>query len=99
MTMCSPATRRPREPLHGPGRRHDQRSHPVARLQVFGPDRAGQSVWSLTWQGNGMDADAALAQTDALVVGRCPLMVWPDENGMPRITIEDAKSCRVRYVS
>ncbi len=55
-------------------------------------------VWDTVWQANGLDSDASLAHIDALVTGRCPLMVWPDAvTGAPRITVEDGRWCKVRY--
>jgi hypothetical protein len=53
------------------------------RLQVvgfrFGDQGGDEDAW-LIWQANGMDADAELAQTDALICGVNYVSVWPDES-------------------
>ncbi len=46
-------------------------------------------AWSW-WQDNRLDADSSLAHKDALIKGVAHVLVWPDRNGIPLVTIEDA---------
>jgi hypothetical protein len=48
---------------------------------------SGSDAAWLLWQANGMDADAELVQTDALVTGSCPVMVQPDEDNPSGVRI------------
>lgn len=60
------------------------------RLQVtgfrFGGGNASEAAWAL-WQGSGMDADAELVQTAALIGGVCPVLVQPDESNPTGVEI------------
>jgi len=60
------------------------------RLQVvgfrFGSDSDNEAAWTL-WQGNQMDADAELVQTDALVTGSSFVLVQPDEDNPTGVSI------------
>jgi hypothetical protein len=53
------------------------------RLQVvgfrFGDAQGDDDAWMI-WQANGLDANAELAQTDALVCGVNYVSVWPDQD-------------------
>ena len=61
------------------------------RLQVvgfrFGATEADDADAWLIWQANHLDADAELAQTDALTCGVSYLSVWPDERSPVGVTI------------
>jgi hypothetical protein len=61
------------------------------RLQVvgfrFGADETGdRDAWDI-WQGNGLDADGELSQTDALTGGVSYVSVWPDDESPVGVTI------------
>ncbi len=60
------------------------------RLQVvgfrFGSDSANEAAWTL-WQGNQMDADAELIQTDALIAGSSFMLVQPDDDNPTGVSI------------
>jgi hypothetical protein len=69
------------------------------RLEVtgfdFGTDDATQAAWGL-WQANGMDADAELAQLDALVTGSAPVLVQATDEGV-EISAESPLEACVLY--
>jgi hypothetical protein len=63
------------------------------RLEVqgfrFGGDgRAADEAWTI-WQDNGLDALFARGLRTGLIKGEMSLIVWADEKGDPRITVED----------
>lgn len=88
---------------------------PAERLKVVGfrfsddaigddaaaPDDAAVDldVWKRIWQGNQLDADHKLVQSDALALGSSFVLVWPDASHPSgvRITPEHATQCIVEY--
>jgi hypothetical protein len=46
----------------------------------FGTDRRNRAAWQI-WQANQLDKWHKLAMKEALITGRCPVLVWP---GQPR---------------
>jgi len=58
------------------------------RLQVvaFEWGDSSDAAWAI-WQANGMDADAELVQTDALVTGRGYVLVQPDDTSPAGVSI------------
>ena len=60
---------------------------------------ADTAVWRRIWQGNNLDADWSVAQEEALKVGRCPVLVWADDDiaDQARVTVEDADEVIVAY--
>lgn len=70
------------------------------RLQVVGFRFAGadEAAWSI-WQANQMDADAEMAQSDALVTGSGFLLVQPDDDNPTgvSITVESPLEACVLY--
>lgn len=63
------------------------------RLRVTG--FTGADVWD-DWLRNDMDQLASVAIREALILGQSFLIVWADENGVPRITVESAEQVAVR---
>ena len=53
----------------------------------FGDDSINDLAW-LVWQDNAMDADAEMAQTDALVCGHSFIGVWPDTDHSSGVRID-----------
>lgn len=69
------------------------------RLNVTGfriGENAESGLWQL-WQASNLDEFSAHAHEDALVHGRSFVMVWADDQGQPRITVESAKQCHVQF--
>lgn len=68
------------------------------RLDVQG-FRVGETVdeglWAI-WQDNNLDEQSQLAHEESFVHGRSYVMVWVDEDGQPRVTVESAKQCYVQ---
>lgn len=64
----------------------------ASRLRVVGfrsrPGQVLDAELAATWQRNGMDEQAHMAQLDALVFGRAYFMAWPGPDGRARITAE-----------
>jgi hypothetical protein len=60
------------------------------RLQVvgfrFGQEEDSKTAWDI-WQASGMDADAELVQTDALVTGQAFVLVQPDDENPTGVSI------------
>jgi hypothetical protein len=59
---------------------------------------ADEDAWAI-WQASQMDADAELAQTDALITGSCPVLVQPDADNPTgvAITVESPQQATVLY--
>lgn len=71
------------------------------RLDVIGfrlgnDEEANDDLWNV-WQSNGMDLQSQQAHVEALLYGRCPVTVWADGVGVPRITVESARQVFVSY--
>lgn len=70
------------------------------RLEVNGitdqNKAAADAVWGV-WQDNQMDAESKLAHRSALLDGRAFALVWPDEEGQPRISLDDCTQMAVQY--
>lgn len=49
------------------------------------------------WQRNGLDADSNSAHISALVAGDAYVIVWPDEDGEPVISVESSEEVYVYY--
>jgi hypothetical protein len=66
------------------------------RVPVDGPTDVGATTVSDTeawriWQANAMDGRSAIAHTEAIAMGECPVIIDrdPDDARTPRITVED----------
>ena len=64
------------------------------RLQVVGfrfgdAEEADRDAWDI-WQANHMDAESRLAIKASLIDAESFLLVWPDADGNPEITVESA---------
>lgn len=62
------------------------------RLDVTGfrfgkDDKTDDEAWEI-WQRNGLDTESKIAHTEALVFAECYALIWPDENGKAKVTIE-----------
>jgi hypothetical protein len=69
------------------------------RLDIQGfriGDSVDDGLWQL-WQDSNLDEQSQLAHEEALVHGRSYVMVWVDDTGQPRITVESAKQCYVQH--
>lgn len=63
------------------------------RLRITGFQRAGTpsaELWA-DWIGNDLDQLAGVAHREALTLGTCYVIVWADNTGAPRVSIESAK--------
>ncbi len=73
----------------------------VERMEVqgfrYGDGGGDKKAWEI-WQSNNLDALHVTAQLEGLVKGESYGLVWPDDDGQPIITIEDATECCVEYV-
>lgn len=75
---------------------------PAKKLRVEGFQFGESSVdtdkeaWAI-WQRNYLDADTPAAHLTAVKTGQAFGLVWPDENGMATITMEDPSQCIVSY--
>lgn len=65
----------------------------VTGLRVDGA--ADARLWS-DWQANNLDEMAAVAHREALTLGECPVIVWADDQGNPRVSVESPHQCVVR---
>jgi hypothetical protein len=69
------------------------------RLDVVGfRSRGGQpedKLWQM-WQDNGMDQESQMLHQDSLIYGIGYAMVWADDSGQPRITVESPRECYVQ---
>jgi len=55
------------------------------------------NVWRQVWQSNALDGEMPVAFEEALKVGRCPMLIWPTEDGSVTWTIEDPDETVVAY--
>ncbi|QUD84608.1 phage portal protein [Gordonia polyisoprenivorans] len=62
------------------------------RLRVTG--FTGADVWS-DWLRNDMDQESPIAHREALLLGNSFVIVWADQFGRPKVTIESAKQVAV----
>jgi len=63
------------------------------RLRITGFQRAGQpsaELWA-DWIGNDLDQEAGVAHREALTLGTCYVIVWADNAGAPKVSIESAR--------
>ena len=65
----------------------------VTGLRVDGA--ADARLWS-DWQANNLPEMAAVAHREALTLGECPVIVWADDLGNPRVSVESPTQCVVR---
>ena len=65
----------------------------VERLRVSGFSGTAD-VFDL-WIYSDLDQYAAVAHRDALLYGQCPILVWVDERGKPRATVESPREVAV----
>ncbi|MFM6967958.1 MAG: phage portal protein [Microbacteriaceae bacterium] len=56
---------------------------------------SGSDPWTDIWQANDLDAESSAAMLEALITGRCPVMVADD--GGPRVTVEDPRETIVEH--
>jgi Phage portal protein, SPP1 Gp6-like len=57
---------------------------------------ADRDAWAI-WQRNNLDADSQLAHSEALIKGDSYAMVWADDEGQPKVSIESPRDVIVRY--
>lgn len=63
----------------------------------FGPEpEADSDAWGI-WQRNNMDSESQLLHTEMLVTGYGYSLVWTDDNGDPKITVESPQQCIVAH--
>jgi hypothetical protein len=67
------------------------------RLRVDGfrfgtSPNADDDAWAI-WQDNDLDRDSRSAHRDALLYGRGFVLVWGDDDGDPRVTVESPRQC------
>ena len=63
----------------------------------YGEDpKSDKDAWAI-WQRNGLDADSQLAHSEALIKGDSYAIVWADDNGQPKISIESPRDVIVAY--
>ncbi len=71
------------------------------RLQVTGfaaeDDQSVGEAAAVLWRVNRMDRRAGEAQTEALKCGDSYVIVWPDQNNVPRLYPQAAGLCTVEY--
>lgn len=58
--------------------------------------KADRDAWAI-WQNNGLDADSQLAHSEALIKGDSYAIVWGDDEGQPRISIESPRDVVVAF--
>lgn len=57
---------------------------------------ADADAWAI-WQRNGLDADSQLAHSESLIKGDSYAIVWADDEGQPKVTIESPRDVIVSY--
>ena len=63
----------------------------------YGSDpKADGDAWKI-WQANGLDADSQLAHSEALIKGDAFAIVWGDNDGKPKISIESPRDVVVAF--
>lgn len=65
----------------------------VERLRLTG--FSDPKVWA-DWLANDLDQLSAVAHREALILGRAYVMVWADQTGAPRVTVESARQVAVQ---
>ncbi len=69
----------------------------VSGFRVPGEEQPDPALWDL-WQDNNLDEESQLLHFDSLTYGRGYALVWADEVGKPRITVESPREVYVaRY--
>lgn len=68
----------------------------VVGFRLAGAEEADDNLWRI-WQRNDLDEGSQLAHIEALVGGRCFLMVWSDETGRAQITVESPRQVIVAH--
>lgn len=58
--------------------------------------KSDQDAWAI-WQRNGLDAASQLAHSESLIKGDSYAIVWGDNDGQPRVSIESARDVVVAY--
>lgn len=58
--------------------------------------KADKDAWGF-WQRNGLDAGSQLGHIESLKKGDAFVVVWADDDGQPRITVETPEQCIVGY--
>lgn len=66
------------------------------RIVGFGKSAQGDQAWQI-WQQNKMTQRAGEVHTDALTVGDAYVIVWPDADGSPVISVNTAEETLVHY--
>lgn len=66
------------------------------RITGFGKSPAGDLAWQI-WQANKMTQRAGELHTDALTVGDAYIIVWPDADGAPLLSVNTAEETTVHY--
>lgn len=61
-----------------------------------GAKEEGAVAWDI-WRDNRMDLRAGEVHQEAVRCGDSYVIVWPDDEGSPRITPQDASMCTVKY--
>jgi hypothetical protein len=63
----------------------------------YGTDpNADKDAW-LIWQANSLDAESQLAHSESLIKGDAFAIVWGDDNGQPKVSIESPRDVVVAY--
>lgn len=63
----------------------------------YGADpKSDKDAW-LIWQANGLDAESQLAHSEALIKGDAYAIVWGDDEGNPKISIESPRDVVVAF--
>jgi hypothetical protein len=57
---------------------------------------ADKDAWAI-WQRNNLDAESQLAHSEALVKGDSYAIVWADDDGQPKVSIESPRDVVVAY--
>jgi hypothetical protein len=55
-----------------------------------------KDAWAI-WQRNNLDADSQLAHSEALIKGDSYALVWADDEGQPKVSIESPRDVIVRF--
>jgi len=58
--------------------------------------KADADAWQI-WQRNGLDADSQLAHSEALIKGDAYAIVWGDDEGNPKVSIESPRDVVVAF--
>jgi len=68
-------------------------------VRLTADSTADLDIWRRVWQANNLDSDWSLAQEEALKIGRCPILVWPNGDGTVSVTVEDADEVIIAYAA